>query len=85
VRKGGIVVCVPAQRRDPHSIWQRTSIFREVVYTGVSGRLMFETWRDCMEIIKTPGFYYQAPMGGTYKLEDLSRRWPTWKAGKSAK
>jgi threonine 3-dehydrogenase len=32
---------------------------------------MFETWEDCMEIIKTPGFSLEPVIGGVYPLEQF--------------
>lgn len=44
-------------------------IYREIQYTGVSGRQMFATWDDCMEILQSPGFSLEPVMGGRYSLD----------------
>ncbi len=69
LRKAGIFVSVGLPDGEIPVNLTEDIIYREVVYTGVSGRRMFETWEDCMEILKTPGFSLDPVIGGVYNLE----------------
>jgi threonine 3-dehydrogenase len=71
LRKAGIFVSVGLPDGEIPVNLTEDIIYREIVYTGVSGRRMFETWEDCMEIIKTPGFSLEPVIGGIYKLEQF--------------
>lgn len=44
--------------------------YREVVMTGVSGRLIWDTWEDFAKIMKSPYFKLDKIIGGRYALED---------------
>lgn len=68
VRKGGIFVSVGLPDGEIAINLTEDIIYREVLYTGVSGRLMFETWEDCMQILRTPGFSLEPVVGGMYPL-----------------
>lgn len=69
LRKAGIFISVGLPNGKIPIDLTEDIIYREVVYTGVSGRLMFDTWKDCMQILKTPGFSLAPAMGNIYKLE----------------
>ena len=71
LRKAGIFVSVGLPDGEIPVNLTEDIIYREIIYTGVSGRRMFETWEDCMEIIKTPGFSLDPVIGGVYKLEQF--------------
>ena len=69
LRKAGIFVSVGLPDGEIPVNLTEDIIYREIVYTGVSGRRMFKTWEDCMEILKTPGFSLDPVIGGVYNLE----------------
>ena len=69
LRKAGIFVSVGLPNGKVALDLTEDIIYREIVYTGVSGRRMFETWEDCMQILRTPGFSLEPVIGGVYKLE----------------
>ena len=69
LRKAGIFVSVGLPDGEIPVNLTEDIIYREIIYTGVSGRRMFETWEDCMEVIKTPGFSLDPVIGGVYPLE----------------
>lgn len=48
-------------------------IYREITYTGISGRRMFETWDDCTAILRHPDFSLEPVFGGTYDLKDYMK------------
>ena len=85
VAKGGKVVSVGLPNGEIPINLTEDIIYREVVYTGVSGRLMFETWDDCLEILQTPGFSLKPAMGGTYKFEDFEKAFEAIKNGEPGK
>lgn len=71
LRKAGVFVSVGLPNGEIPINLTEDIIYREIVYTGVSGRRMFETWEDCMQILKTPGFSLEPVIGGIYRLEDF--------------
>jgi len=71
LRKAGILVSVGLPEGEVPINLTEDIIYREIVYTGVCGRRMFETWEDCMEILKSPGFSLEPVIGGTYRLEEF--------------
>ena len=71
LRKAGIMVSVGLPDGEIPINLTEDIIYREVTYTGISGRRMFETWEDCMQIIQTPGFSLEPAIGGVYPLSDF--------------
>lgn len=69
LRKGGRMVSVGLPNGEIPVNLTEDIIYREIQYTGVSGRQMFATWDDCMEILETPGFSLEPVMGGRYPLD----------------
>lgn len=69
LRKGGRMVSVGLPNGEIPVNLTEDIIYREIEYTGVSGRQMFATWDDCMEILKSPGFSLEPVMGGRYPLD----------------
>jgi len=60
-------------------------IYREITYTGVSGRLIFDTWEDCMNILHTPGFSLKPAMGDLFDLADWEEAFQSIRDGKPGK
>lgn len=73
LRKGGILVSVGLPNGEIPIDLTEDIIYREITYTGISGRRMFETWDDCMDILRAPGFSLEPVIGGTYPLEDFQK------------
>ena len=69
LRKGGRMVSVGLPGGEIPVNLTEDIIYREIQYTGVSGRQMFATWDDCMEILQSPGFSLEPVMGGRYSLD----------------
>lgn len=69
LRKAGMLVSVDLPNGEVPIDLTEDIIYREVVYTGVCGRLMFDTWKDCMEILKASGFSLAPAMGNIYKFD----------------
>lgn len=81
LRKGGVFVSVGLPDGEIPVNLTEDIIYREIVYTGVSGRRMFETWEDCMNILKSDGFSLAPAMGNTYKFEDFEDAFAAIRAG----
>ena len=81
VRKGGIFVSVGLPDGEVGINLTEDIIYREVIYTGVSGRLMFETWEDCMNILQSPGFSLEPVVGGIYPFRDFEKALDALKQG----
>ena len=67
--KGGTMVSVGLPNGEIPINLTEDIIYREIVYTGVSGRRMFETWDDCLQILQTDGFSLAPVIGGVYHFE----------------
>lgn len=85
LRKGGTFVSVGLPDGEVPLNLTEDIIYREIVYTGVSGRLMFETWEDCMGILKTPGFSLKPAMGKVYQLSEFEQALADIRAGAPGK
>ena len=72
LRKGGRLVSVGLPNGEIPVNLTEDIIYREIEYTGVSGRRMFETWDDCMEILQSPGFSLKPVIGGAYPLDGFA-------------
>ena len=81
VRKGGIFVSVGLPDGEIGINLTEDIIYREVIYTGVSGRLMFETWEDSMNILQSPGFSLEPVVGGIYPFRDFEKALDALKQG----
>lgn len=46
-------------------------IYREITLTGVSGRLIWDTWSDFAKVMSSPYYKLEYVMGGRYALEDF--------------
>lgn len=73
LRKAGIFVSVGLPDGEIPLNLAEDIIYREIIYTGVSGRQLFDTWNDCMEILKHPGFSLEPVIGGIYQMEDFEQ------------
>ncbi len=73
LRKGGILVSVGLPNGEIPIDLTEDIIYREITYTGISGRRMFETWDDCMDILRDPGLSLEPVIGGVYPLEDFDK------------
>lgn len=74
VRTAGRVVCVGLPTK-PVTLHDMTDdlIYREVELTGVSGRLIWDTWKDFSKVLKGPYFKLDKMIGGKFTLEDYEK------------
>lgn len=85
LHKGGTMVSVGLPDGEIPIDLTEDIIYREIVYTGVSGRLIFDTWKDCLQILKTPGFSLKPAMGEVFSLDDWEDAFLAIKDGKPGK
>jgi threonine 3-dehydrogenase len=60
-------------------------IYKEATVVGVTGRLMYETWKECEKILADPDFDITPCIGGTYPLKDFEEAFEAIKAGRPGK
>lgn len=60
-------------------------IYKEARINGVTGRLMYETWYQCTEILKKNVFSLDDVIGGVYDLADYQKAFADIAAGKPGK
>lgn len=86
VRTAGRVVCVGLPTK-PVTLTDMTDdlIYREVELTGVSGRLIWDTWKDFAEVLKGPYFKLNKMIGGKFVLEDYEKAFEEIKKGTPGK
>lgn len=73
VRAAGKVVSVGLPDKSITLDLTNEIAYREVVYTGVSGRKIWDTWEDFSKVMNGPYFKLEYVMGGKYALEDFDR------------
>lgn len=73
VRAAGKVVSVGLPGKPVSLDLTNEIAYREVVYTGVSGRKIWETWEDFSRVMNSPYFKLEHVMGGKYALADFDR------------
>ncbi len=73
LRKNGTFVVVGLPARDLTLNWSEAIIYKEAHVIGCTGRLMYQTWAQCAEILATPGFSLDPVVGGVYALKDFER------------
>ncbi len=60
-------------------------IYREVNFTGISGRLIWETWEDFETVMKSPYYKLEFVLGGRYALTDYRSAIEAMRQGKPGK
>ena len=85
LRKNGRFVIVGLPSRDVTLNLSDCIIYKEATFTGVTGRLMYETWDECAQILATPGFSLDPVIGGIYPLKDYQKAFDDIIAGKPGK
>ncbi|MGM9552919.1 MAG: L-threonine 3-dehydrogenase [Faecousia sp.] len=60
-------------------------IYREAQMNGVTGRLMYETWYQCEELLKSPLVDFDDVIGGVYDMADYEQAFSALFAGKPGK
>lgn len=73
LRKGGRLVLVGLPDGLIPINLSEDLIYREIEVVGISGREMYYTWDDCIEIIADERFSLEPVIGGRYALEDYRK------------
>ncbi|MGI6424654.1 MAG: L-threonine 3-dehydrogenase [Tepidanaerobacteraceae bacterium] len=60
-------------------------IYKETKVNGVTGRLMYETWWQCSELLKSGKLEIKPVIGGVYPLEDYEQAFDALKNGAPGK
>jgi threonine 3-dehydrogenase len=85
LRKGGRMVLVGLPSKDLSINLSDAIIYKEATVIGVTGRLMYETWEECEQILATPGFSLDPVIGGIYPLKDYEKAFEALEQGKPGK
>ncbi|MGL4790408.1 MAG: zinc-binding dehydrogenase, partial [Anaerotignaceae bacterium] len=72
VRKSGTVVLVGLTSGLTSLDLANDIIYKEATVYGVTGRLMYETWDECLEMLKS-GFDLAPLMSGPFALKDFEK------------
>lgn len=72
VRKGGTMVLVGLTSGDTPLDLTSDIIYREATVYGVTGRLMYQTWEECNEMLEN-GFDLAPLMSGPFALKDFEK------------
>ena len=70
MRKSGTVVLVGLTSGETPLDLANDIIYKEAAVYGVTGRLMYETWDECLEMLRS-GFDLRPLMSGPYALKDF--------------
>jgi len=85
VRKGGMLVLVGLPDGEIPINLSEDLIYKEITVTGVAGRLMYETWEDCIRILQDPRFSMKPVIGGVYPLERYEEAFAAIRGGAPGK
>ena len=73
LRKNGTFVVVGLPSKDITLDWTNDIIYKEASVYGVTGRLMYETWDECIEILNSPEYKLDKMIGGIYPLKNYEK------------
>ncbi len=85
VKKGGKMVLVGLTNKELSLDLSNQIIYKELTIVGVTGRLMYQTWKECEEILESDDFHLDAVVGGIYPLESFQSAFDDIQAGKPGK
>jgi threonine 3-dehydrogenase len=85
LRKGGRMVLVGLPSEDVTLDLTGDIIYKEATVIGVTGRLMYQTWEECAQLLNSPGFTLEPVVGGIYALKDFEDAFAAITGGKPGK
>lgn len=85
LKKNGTFVAVGLPSGDTTLDWTDCIIYKEAAVYGVTGRLMYETWDECIEILQSPDFHLEKIIGGVYPLKEYEKAFGEIAAGAPGK
>lgn len=85
ITNGGRIVLVGLPN-DPISLDLTSEIiYKEATVVGSTGRLMYRTWEQCIDLIRSGKFNIAPVVAGKYALRDFQQAFDAIKAGKPGK
>lgn len=85
LRKGGRFTLVGLSNKPISLDINNDIIYKEAKVNGVTGRLMYQTWYDCVSLIKSGKFDLHKIVGGIYPMKDYEQAFQAIKDGKPGK
>jgi threonine 3-dehydrogenase len=73
LRAGGRMVSVGLPTKPVTLELTNDLIYREITYTGISGRKIWQTWEDFAKVMNGPYYKLDKVMGQVYKLEEFDQ------------
>lgn len=77
LKKGGRFVLVGLPDGDVTLPLTEDIIYKETTLVGVTGRLMYKTWQQCIDVLGSGRFSLEPVIGGRYKLSDYQAAFET--------
>ena len=81
LRKNGTFVVVGLPSKEITLDWTEDIIYKEATVYGVTGRLMYETWDECIRILNSPDFKLDRIVGGIYPMKDYKKAFKDIESG----
>lgn len=81
LRKGGRFVMVGLPSADMSFSFTDKVIYKEATVVGVTGRKMYETWKQCEHVLADPRFDLEQIVGGVYSLKDYQEAFHAIESG----
>ena len=85
MKKGGRFTFVGLSNGEISLDINNAIIYKEAKINGVTGRLMYQTWYDCENLIKMGRFDVRRIIGGRYALKDYEEAFTAIKGGAPGK
>lgn len=85
IRKGGRYVLVGLPNGKLEIDPTEDIIYKEATVIGVTGRLMYKTWEQCLELLNSDKFNIKPAISGEYALRDFEKAFDAIKAGAAGK
>lgn len=85
LRKGGRFTLVGLPNEPVALNLTEAIIYKEATVLGVTGRLMYKTWWQCKELLKSGKIDLRPVIGGTYSLKDYEQAFDALKNGAPGK
>ncbi len=85
LRTNGKMVCVGLPTKPVTFNLTDEIIYREILFTGISGRLIWDTWRDFSSVLKSGYFDSNKIIGQKYAMENFQEAFARTRSGAPGK
>ena len=85
ITNGGRIVLVGLPNNPIELDLTSDIIYKEATVVGATGRLMYKTWEQCIDLINSGKFNIAPVVSGKYALRDFEQAFDAIKAGKPGK